>query len=38
MEWNQMIPEFDVINLDNSIHFYIDLIGFRLIYERKEDP
>ena len=37
MEWNQMIPEFDVINLESSKHFYIDLIGFRLIYERKED-
>ncbi len=32
-----MIPEFDVKNLEKSIHFYVDLIGFNIIYERKED-
>ncbi|MBR3281378.1 MAG: VOC family protein [Clostridia bacterium] len=37
MEWNQMIPEFDVTNLQDSLHFYLDLIGFELVYERKED-
>ena len=37
MEWNQMIPEFDVFNLDESLHFYVDLIGFKLVYDRKED-
>ena len=37
MEWNQMIPEFDVINLKETLNFYIDLIGFELVYERKED-
>ena len=37
IEWNQMIPEFDVINLEETLHFYIDLIGFELAYERKED-
>ena len=37
MEWNQMIPEFDVFNLDDSLHFYIDLIGFHKVYERNED-
>ena len=37
MEWNQMIPEFDVFNLEESIHFYVDLIGFHIEYDRKED-
>ena len=37
MEWNQMIPEFDVFNLEESIHFYVDLIGFHIVYDRKED-
>ena len=37
MNWNQMIPEFDVFNLEESIHFYVDLIGFHIEYDRKED-
>lgn len=37
MNWNQMIPEFDVFNLEDSIHFYVDLIGFHIEYDRKED-
>lgn len=32
-----MIPEFDVFNLDESINFYVGLIGFNIVYERKED-
>lgn len=37
MEWNQIIPEFDVINLKETLDFYVNLIGFKVIYERKED-
>ena len=37
MQWNQMIPEFDVFSVEESIHFYVDLIGFHIEYERKED-
>ncbi len=37
MEWNQMIPEFDVFDLEDSLHFYIDLLGFTKVYDRKED-
>ncbi len=37
MEWNQMIPEFDVFDLEKTIHFYIDLIGFHVEYDRPED-
>lgn len=37
MEWNQMIPEFDVFNLNKTLDFYIRLIGFNMVYDRKED-
>ena len=37
MNWNQMIPEFDVINLKETLEFYVNLIGFKVVYERKED-
>ncbi len=36
MEFNSLIPELSVSNIDNSIKFYKD-IGFEIIYERKED-
>ena len=34
MDWNQMIPEFDVFDLKKSLKFYVDLIGFKVIYDR----
>lgn len=37
MEWNQMLPEFDVFNLEETLHFYVDLIGFYVEYDRPED-
>ena len=37
MKWNQMILEFDVFKLKESLHFYIELIGFNVVYERIED-
>ena len=37
MNWNQMVPEFDVFNLEESLHFYTSLIGFNIVYKRKED-
>ena len=37
MEWNQMLPELDVFNLEDSLHFYIDLVGFHIVYDREED-
>ena len=30
MEWNQMLPEFDVFNLEESLYFYTDLVGFKI--------
>lgn len=37
MVWNQMIPEFDVFNLEETLHFYVDMIGFKIEYDRKEN-
>lgn len=37
MEWNQMIPEFDVFNLKETLDFYVGLIGFSVKYAREED-
>ena len=37
MKWNQILPELDVFNLEESLHFYIDLIGFKVVYEREEN-
>lgn len=37
MEWNQMLPEFDVFDLNDSLDFYVELIGFHIVYDRKED-
>ncbi len=36
MDWNQMIPELDVFSLEESLKFYIDIIGFEKVYDRKE--
>lgn len=37
MEWNQMIPELDVFNLEKSLVFYTKFIGFQIVYVREED-
>ncbi len=37
MEWNQMIPELDVFDLEKSLDFYTKLIGFEIVYTREED-
>lgn len=37
MKWNQMLPEFDVFDLNESLNFYVNIIGFRKVYDRKED-
>ncbi len=37
MKWNQMLPEFDVFDLNDSLEFYVKLIGFNIVYDRKED-
>jgi len=37
MKWNQMVPELDVFNLAESLHFYTNIIGFKIVYNREED-
>lgn len=37
MEFNRLIPELTVSDLEKSKHFYVDLLGFCVEYERKED-
>ena len=31
-----LVPELDVTNLDNSLHFWCDLLGFRIAYQRPQ--
>ncbi|TDM05172.1 bleomycin resistance protein [Macrococcus lamae] len=37
MDYNALIPEFEVSDIEQSKQFYIDLLGFKLEYERPED-
>lgn len=37
MKYNDLIPELIVSNIDVSKNFYVDLLGFKIEYEREED-
>lgn len=37
MKFNSLIPELSVIDIEESKKFYIDILGFKLEYERPED-
>ena len=37
MDYQAVIPEFVVSNLEKSRHFYCDLLGFSVEYERPEE-
>lgn len=37
MKFNTLIPELEVLNIKASKNFYIEVLGFKLEYERKED-
>ena len=37
MKFNSLIPELSVISIEESKNFYIDILGFKLEYERVED-
>ncbi|ULG72188.1 VOC family protein [Macrococcus brunensis] len=37
MKFNTLIPKLEVSNIETSKNFYIDVLGFKLEYERKED-
>lgn len=36
MKFNKLIPELSVSNLEQSLKFYIDTIGFKIEYQRKK--
>ena len=37
MDYQAVIPEFVVSDLEKSRHFYCDLLGFTIEYERPEE-
>ncbi|WP_342824766.1 VOC family protein [Candidatus Lucifugimonas marina] len=37
MEFNSLIPELIVSDIERSIHFYRDVLGFTVEYERQEE-
>ena len=37
MEYSRLIPELTVSDIVKTKHFYVDILGFRLEYERKVD-
>lgn len=37
MNYNSLIPELSVTNMDKTKAFYVDLLGFRVAYERPEN-
>lgn len=36
MKFNKLIPELSVSNLQNSLEFYIKMLGFKIEYQREE--
>lgn len=36
MQFNRLIPELDVSNLEKSLHFYVNLLGCNVEYIREE--
>jgi catechol 2,3-dioxygenase-like lactoylglutathione lyase family enzyme len=34
---SRLIPELDVSDLDRSLTFYVDVVGFRVVYDRPEE-
>lgn len=37
MRFNALIPELSVTDIEKSKWFYIELLGFKLEYEREDD-
>ncbi len=37
MNYATLIPELAVTNCDNSLKFYRDVLGFTVLYERKDE-
>ena len=37
MKFNKLIPELSVTDIQKSKHFYVDILNFKIKYERKEN-
>lgn len=37
MKWSALVPELAVSDIKKSLHFWCDLIGFEVVYERVEE-
>ncbi|NRA87549.1 MAG: VOC family protein [Rhizobiales bacterium] len=37
MEWAKLVPELSVVDIQKSLYFYIEILGFKAKYERKEE-
>lgn len=37
MKFNSLIPELSVSNIEKSKNFYVNILGFKVEYEREED-
>lgn len=37
MKFNSLIPELSVSNIEKSKDFYVNILGFKVEYEREED-
>lgn len=36
MQWNPMVPELLVSNFEKSLKFYVEILGFSIIFQRTE--
>ena len=36
MQWNPMVPELLVSNFEKSLNFYVEILGFSLMFQRTE--
>ena len=37
MEFNTLVPEFVVSEINQSVNFYVNILGFKIEYDRKEN-
>ena len=37
MQWNKLVPELIVTDLDKSYHFWVEILGFSVMYQRAEE-
>lgn len=37
MQWNKLVPELIITDLEKSYHFWVEILGFSLKYQRTEE-